>query len=33
LSLGYRKRETASGCKSRAIGQLMDFQLALCPSL
>ena len=33
LSLDYRKRETASRCKSRAIRQLMNFQLALCPSL
>ena len=33
LSLGYRKRETASGCKSRAIGQPMNFHLASCPSL
>ena len=32
LSLGYRKRETASGCKSRAIRQLMNSHLALCPS-
>ena len=33
LSLDYRKWETASGCKSRTIRRLMNFQLALCPSL
>ena len=32
LSLDYRKRGTASGAKSRAIGQPVDFHLASCPS-
>jgi hypothetical protein len=32
LSMDYRKRETANGCKSRTIGQPVDFHLAFCPS-